>query len=206
MTIAATLIMIVCMTFRIPFAFQGAIYALLISRESPRATLQSAAIISIVTAIGAAYLLVSVQFVISSPEFHFLWVICSFFLAFYAISALTNYTAAVIFAIMVSVGIPLWDRHVPAEINVEDTLWLCLAVVVGVLITGAVELAFVRLRPGDEVVLRIPLQKNKFCGWRRLEHHYCGVPCGARTIRPNIPWRSVVLLSLWADSSTSQQL
>jgi multidrug resistance protein MdtO len=155
MTIAATLIMIVCMTFRIPFAFQGAIYALLISRESPRATLQSAAIISIVTAIGAAYLLVSVQFVISSPEFHFLWVICSFFLAFYAISALTNYTAAVIFAIMVSVGIPLWDRHVPAEINVEDTLWLCLAVVVGVLITGAVELAFVRLRPGDEVVLPV---------------------------------------------------
>ena len=38
MTIAATLVMIVCMTFRIPFAFQGAIYALLISRESPRAT------------------------------------------------------------------------------------------------------------------------------------------------------------------------
>ena len=27
MTIAATLVMIVCMTFRIPFAFQGAIYA-----------------------------------------------------------------------------------------------------------------------------------------------------------------------------------
>ena len=37
MTIAATLIMIVCMMFRIQFAFQGAIYALLISRESPRA-------------------------------------------------------------------------------------------------------------------------------------------------------------------------
>ena len=58
MTLAATLVMIVCMTFRIPFAFQGAIYALLISRESPRATLQSAAIIAIVTDIGAAYLLV----------------------------------------------------------------------------------------------------------------------------------------------------
>jgi multidrug resistance protein MdtO len=155
MTIAATLVLVICMTFRIPFAFQGAVYALMISRESPRATLRSAAVIAIVTAIGAAYLLASVRFVISVPELHFLWVIGSLFLAFYAISALKDYTAAVIFAIMTSVGIPLWDRHVPAEINVEDTLWLCLAVLIGVVITGAVELAFVRLRPGDEVLLPI---------------------------------------------------
>jgi len=155
MTIAATLVMIVCMTFRIPFAFQGAIYALLISRESPRATLQSATSIAIVTAIGAAYLLGSVQVAISNPEIHFLWVISSLFLAFYAVSALTNYTMAVIFAIMVSVIIPLWDRHVPAEANVEDTLWLCLAVLVGVVITGAVELLFAQPRPGDKVILPI---------------------------------------------------
>jgi len=155
MTLAATLVMIVCMTFRIPFAFQGAIYALLISRESPRATLQSAAVIAIVTAIGAAYLLITVRFVISIAEFHFLWIVGSFFLAFYAISALTNYGAAVNYAIVMSVGIPLWDRHVPAESNVEDTLWLCLSVLVGVVITGAVELALMRLRPGDEVVLPI---------------------------------------------------
>jgi multidrug resistance protein MdtO len=158
MSIAATLIMIVCMTFRIPYAFQGAVYALLISRESPRATLRSAAVIVIITLIAAAYLLVSVRFVISIPELHFLWVVISFFLVFYAISAVTNYTAAVIFAIMNSVVVPLWDRHLPAETNVEDTLWLCLAVMVGVAITGAVELAFVRLRPGDEVVLPITEQ------------------------------------------------
>ena len=158
MTIAATLIMIVCLTFRLQFAFQGAVYALLISRESPRATLRSAAIIAIVTATATAYLLVSVQFVISDPALHFLWTISSFFLAFYAISAVTNYTAAVIFAITNAVIIPLWERHVPAEMNVEDTLRLCLAVLVGVVITGAVELAFVRQRPGDEVVLPITEQ------------------------------------------------
>ncbi|HME35688.1 MAG TPA: FUSC family protein [Candidatus Sulfotelmatobacter sp.] len=155
MTLAATLVMIVCMTFRIPFAFQGAIYAFLISRESPRATLQSAAIIAIVTDIGEAYLLVSARFVISIPALHFFWVIASFFLAFYAISAMTDYRAAVIFAIMMSLGIPLWDRHLPAETNVEDTLWLGLSVWVGILITGAVELAFVKMRPGDEVVVPI---------------------------------------------------
>lgn len=155
MTLAATLVMIVCMTFRIPYAFQGAIYTLMISRESPRATLRSAAMIAIVTAIGAAYLLVSARFVISVPEAHLLWVIISLFLAFYAISAVTNYTAAVVFAVMTSAGIPLWDRHLPADTNVDDTLWLCLSVLIGVAITGAVELVFVRLRPGDEVVLPI---------------------------------------------------
>src|SRR5437879_4915608 len=67
MTLAATIVMIICMTFRIPYAFQGAIFALLISRESSRATLQSAGTIFLFTAIGAAYVLTSVGFVISVP-------------------------------------------------------------------------------------------------------------------------------------------
>src|SRR5260370_42472116 len=56
---------------------------------------------------------------------------------------------------MLAVGVPFWYRHVSAETNVEDTLWLCLAVLIGVVITAMVELAFVRLRSGDEVVLPI---------------------------------------------------
>ena len=155
MTIAVTLVMIVCMTFRVPHAFQGAIYVLMISRQTSRATGESAATILLFTAIGAAYLLVSMWFVVNLPMLHFLWVIGSFFIVFYAISTLTNYTAAVIFAIMVAVGVPAWDRHLSAETNVEDTLWFCLSVLIGVVITAAVELAFVRLRFGDEVGLLI---------------------------------------------------
>jgi multidrug resistance protein MdtO len=155
MTIATTLVMIVCMTFRVPYAFQGAVYVLMISRQTSRATVESAVTILLFTAIGAAYLLVSTWFVVNVPMLHFLWVIGSFFLGFYAISTLTNSTAAVIFAIMVAVGVPFWDRHVSVETNVEDTLWLCLSVLIGVVITAAVELAFVRLRSGDEVVLPI---------------------------------------------------
>jgi hypothetical protein len=34
--------MMTCMLFRIPYAFQGAIYALIVSRESSRATPKSA--------------------------------------------------------------------------------------------------------------------------------------------------------------------
>ena len=155
MTIAATLVMIICMAFHVPFAYQAAVYALMISRDSPRATLQSSATLFLVTLVGAAYLLLSISLVITAPLLHFFWVVGSFFLVFYAITTLTNYTAAVALAVIVAVGVPLWDRHVPAETSLEDTLWLCWSVVIGIAITAAVELAFTRLRRGDDIVLPI---------------------------------------------------
>src|SRR5260370_997102 len=147
--------MIICMTFRISYGFQGAIYALLITRESPRATLRSAGTILLVTGIGAAYLLISAGFVINISILHFLWIIGSFFVAFYALSAMTNHGAAAIFAIMIAVGVPLWDHHVSAETNVEDTLRVMLASLIGVAVTAAVEVAFVRTKPGDDIVLPV---------------------------------------------------
>ena len=169
MVIAATLVMTLCMTFRIPYAFQGAIYALIVSRENRRATLRSAGTILLFTGIGAAYILISMVFVVSFPFLHFLWVIGSLFLAFYAISTIANYGAASTFAIMISVGVPIWDRHVSAETNVEDTLWLCLAASIGVVVTAAVELAFVRQRPGDEILLplteRLSAVENVLTGY-----------------------------------------
>jgi len=73
MVIAATLVMVICMVFRIPYAFQGAIYALIVSRESSQATFKSAASILSMTGIGAAYLLASAWFVISIPMLHRLY-------------------------------------------------------------------------------------------------------------------------------------
>ena len=155
MVMAATLVMIICMTFRIPYGYQGTIYALLISRENPRATLESSGTIFLVTGIGAAYLLISAWLVISVPILHFLWVIGSFFLAFFALGVVTNYGVTSIFAIVISVGVPLWDRHLSAETNVEDTLRLSLAASIGVLVTAVLELVFARIKPGDDVVLPI---------------------------------------------------
>jgi len=155
MVISATLVMILCMTFRVPYAFQGAIYALLISRETPRATLQSAGTIFLVSGLGAVYLLVAAWFVIGVPLYHFLWNIGSFFLGFYALSVITNYGAASTFIIMIAVGVPVWDRQVPAETNVEDILWLLLASAIGVIVTAGVELAFAHMTPGDDIVLPI---------------------------------------------------
>src|SRR5579863_2585254 len=155
MVIAATLVMIVSVTFRIPYAFEGAIYTLIISRESPRATLQSSGAALLFVGVGGAYVLISAGFVISVPILHFLWVISSFFLAFYALSAITTYGAASTFALVIAVGIPIWERHVSAETNVEDTLWLTLAVSVGVVVTAAIELASARVNPGIEILLPV---------------------------------------------------
>src|SRR5580698_8788505 len=155
MVLAATLVMIICNTFRIPYAFLGGIYALLISRESPRATLNSAGTVLLLAVSGVAYVLVSVQFVVSVPALHFLWSIGSLFLAFYALTVVTNYGAFVAFALVISIAVAIWDRHVPAGTNVADTLWLSLVAFIAVVVTSAVELAFRRMRPGDDVVVPV---------------------------------------------------
>ena len=152
MVLAATAVMVICNTFRIPFAFVGGIYALLISRESPRATLNSAGTVLVCAAAGVAYILVTVQFVISVPLLHFLWIIGSLFLAFYALTILTNYGGFVGFALVTSIAISIWDRHLKAEINVEDTLYLLLVAFIAVVVTSGVELAFRRMRAGDDIV------------------------------------------------------
>jgi len=152
MVLAVTLVMIICNTFRIPYAFLGGIYALLISRESPRATLNSAGTVLLLAAAGVAYILVSIQFVVSVPLLHFLWTIGSLFVAFYMLTVLTNYGAFVGFALVISIAVTIWDRHVPGGTNVADSLWLSLVAFIAVAVTSGVELAFRRMRPGDNIV------------------------------------------------------
>ena len=158
MVLAATLVMLIGMTFRIPYVFQGAIYTLIISRESSRATLKSGLTIFALTGIGAAYLLISARFVMSQPTLHLLWVIVSFFLGFFALRTLSNFGASSTLAIMISVGVPFWDRHVPAETNVEDTLWLCLASAIGIVVTIVVEILFSRMKLGEDVVAGVAVR------------------------------------------------
>ena len=153
MVIASTLVMIACMAGRIPFAFQGSIFALIISRESHRATLQSGASIFIVTLTGAAYVIFSMTLVLGSPFLHLLWVVGSLFIGFFLISAVTNYTAAASFAIVLAISIPSWDRHVSTETNVSATLWICFVVLISIVLSASVELVFTRQqRPGDEII------------------------------------------------------
>ena len=50
-TIAATIVMVVVMTFQIPFGFIGAICTLVLSRENPTATLRSGVLAVVLCAV-----------------------------------------------------------------------------------------------------------------------------------------------------------
>jgi multidrug resistance protein MdtO len=154
MVVSVTLVMLICNTFRIPYAFVGGIFVLLISRESSLATLRSAGTVLLLAGTAVAYVLVSVQLVISVPFLHFLWTIGSLFLAFYALRVVINYGAFVAFAMIVSISVTIWDRHVSAT-DVADTLWLGMVAFIAVAVTSAVELALRRARPGDDIVVPV---------------------------------------------------
>jgi multidrug resistance protein MdtO len=123
MVIAATLVMIITMTFRLPFGAYAAAFALTISRESPQITVKSFRTLVVGWALGAAYILIGALFFLENPVLRFLWVIVTLFAIFYAISAMTNSVAASRFGYFVIITVPLWDLHVAAELKVEGTLW-----------------------------------------------------------------------------------
>src|SRR5579862_1995302 len=105
MTIAATIIMVLVMTFRIPYGFQGAIYTFFLSRESLRATLTSGIRIVIVSAIASAYTLVTIAMLVADPLTHFLWIALALFLVFFVIRIVPDYGLALAFGFTLAVAI-----------------------------------------------------------------------------------------------------
>jgi multidrug resistance protein MdtO len=152
MVIAATLVMIISMTFRIPEGAYGAIYALAISRESPQATVAAVKVMAVGFALAAAYELIGAMFFVDDPTVRLIWVIATFFLMFYALSALTNYTASARFGYLVVITTPLWDRHVSAEARVEGTLWAVGTITLATAITGLFELVPAELTKANGLI------------------------------------------------------
>ncbi len=150
MVIAASLVMIITMTFRIPYGAYGAIYALNIGRESPQTTVKTVKTIVVAYILGAAYVLIGALFFVEDPALRFLWVIASLFIMFYAISVMTNYGASSRFGYLIIITVPLWDLHVPAEAKVEGTLWAVWTITIASLVTLLVELVFAAIRPEDD--------------------------------------------------------
>src|SRR5580765_3366422 len=67
MVICATLVMIITMTFRIPYGMHGAVFSLIISRESPRATLKHVRTALIAFAFSAVYIFIGALFSLDDP-------------------------------------------------------------------------------------------------------------------------------------------
>jgi multidrug resistance protein MdtO len=155
MVTAATIVMILNMTFRIPFAAYGAIFALTISRESPRTTVSAAGTIVIAFALGAVYVLVGAIFFVSDPAVRLFWVIGTFFLTFYSLSAMSDYVAAARYGYLLVITTPLWDQHISANQRVENTLWAVAAVGLASIITALLELLFAEMQTGDQLLRSI---------------------------------------------------
>jgi multidrug resistance protein MdtO len=152
MMVAATLVMIITMTFRIPDGAYAALYALTVSRESPRATLAALKTVTIVFVIAAAYELVGAMFFVSEPSLRLIWLIVTFFLMFYSLRVLTNYTAGIRFGYLVVITTPLWDQHISAEAKVEGTLWAVFALTLATGVATLVELVYAELTRGDNLI------------------------------------------------------
>ncbi len=134
MTIAATLVMIIVVTFRIPNAALAGLFSILLARENLTATWRGGRFIVLGFVLASLYTLLGMMLFRGYPITHFFWVIGSLYLIFFVIRTTTNYAAALAFVIPIGVALPVWDRAVPSELQVEGTLWPIVIIAVG---TGA---------------------------------------------------------------------
>jgi multidrug resistance protein MdtO len=151
MVSAASIVMVINMTFQIPYGVYGAVYALVLSREHPDATLQATKNLIVSFSFAAVYALVGAVFFSGEPMLRLLWVLATLFLIFFALKAVSNYTAAFNFGYLVIVTIPLWDSQISAEQKVVQTLWTAGAVAFATIITTVIEFVYARLRPVDSL-------------------------------------------------------
>jgi multidrug resistance protein MdtO len=150
--ISATLTMIIIETFRIPGGVVGALSAFLFSRENLVSTARSALFMMAAFLIGALFIPIGARFLASTPETHFFWIGCSLFLVFLLLRCLANYAVATGLALVVSNVVAIWYLPGPAERNVELTLWLVVATIIGALVTLGVEVAFSSLYNRDDLI------------------------------------------------------
>jgi multidrug resistance protein MdtO len=150
--VATTIMMIINLVFRLPYGAYGAIFAMTISRENPQATVNAAKTMIAAFAFSVLYVLVGAMLFLADPTTRLVWVIGTFFLMFYALRVVNNYTAAARFGYLLIITIPLWDEHISASLRVENTLWAFGVISFASIIAALTELVYANLRPHDDLV------------------------------------------------------
>jgi multidrug resistance protein MdtO len=144
MVLASTVMMIITMVFRLPYGAYSAFYVFQLSRESQRASINSAGTIVAAFGVSAAVALAGAMLVLGDPGLRLLWVFATLFIMFYAVSTLTSYSAALRFGYLLAIVIPLFDRPVSAETKVEQLLWVVFVLTLATGIALWVELLLVK--------------------------------------------------------------
>ena len=135
---------------RVPYGVYGAVYTLIISRESTEATLEDTKTTIIAFAYGVLYVLIAAVCVAGDPVLRLVWVVGSLFLIFFAMRAV-DYLTAARFGHLVVIIIPVWDREISAEQKVVQTLWAVFTVSFASIITAVIEVIYLRLFPLDNL-------------------------------------------------------
>jgi multidrug resistance protein MdtO len=183
MTVTATLVMIIVVTFRIPNAFLAALFAILLARENLAATWRGGRIIVLGFVVASLYTLLGIMLFRGYPITHFFWVIGSLYLVFFVIRTTTNYAAALAFAIPIAVSLPVWDRSVPSELQVEGTLWLVLVIAVGAGATVATEAVYRIFDHSDPLITSVD---NLLLAVQQVVERIAGFQAPAKSIRSRI--------------------
>lgn len=139
MTLTVTLVMIVVVTFRIPNAFLAALFSILVVRENLIATWRGAQMVVLGFAFSSIYILVGMMLFRGFPITHFFWVIGSLYLIFFVMRTTSNYGAGWAFVVPIGISLPVWDRSLPSQVQVENTLWPVLIIAVGAGISLGIE-------------------------------------------------------------------
>ncbi|HET9087794.1 MAG TPA: FUSC family protein [Acidobacteriaceae bacterium] len=153
--LACTSVMILAMVFRIPGAALGAYYPLLLSRDSPRATLRSATRLATICTLGTGEILLGAMLFSGSPFLHFFWVAGSVFGVFYLISSLEKYDSALALGLVIANGITTWDLPVSPDMRVKQTLFTMLAILMACVVSVGIEYFLAQGHPPDAVLAAI---------------------------------------------------
>jgi multidrug resistance protein MdtO len=152
MVVASTLVMIISMTFRLPYGAYGAIYAVTISRASLEATTSAVRMIVIGFLLAGAYVSLGLTAALADPLLRFAWITGGFFIGFWAMSALSNYAASARFGYLLAITVTLWDKHISAELKVENALWAVGVLTLASIITLLLEIAFAAFTQSDDLI------------------------------------------------------
>jgi multidrug resistance protein MdtO len=182
---ASTLMMVISMTFRLPYGAFGAVYTFTLSRESLEATASAVWNIVVGIALAGAYVILGLMFALAEPVLRFLWITGGFLAGFWALSALRNYSASVRFGFLMAITIGLWDMNASPSFKVESTLWAMGVLVLASLITLTVEVLFGAFGESDDLI--DPLSERLQCVEELLMHYLSREPLASHSEETGSP-------------------
>lgn len=150
--IASTLVMIVSMTFRLPYGALGAIWAFVLSHENLETTAKDVRGMVIGLLLSSVYIVLGLAVALADPVLRFLWITVGFLLALWEMSAFSRYSLSGRAGYLMVVTSSIWDSHISAESKLESILWAAGVISMAGVVAWLVHLAFEAFHKSNPLV------------------------------------------------------